>query len=199
MKGFFIFVVILNVLLGTPAAADFAKGLAAAERGDYTTALKEWRPLAEQGNPDAQYNLGIMYRHGEGVTQDYKVAIKWFKLAAEQGNASAQSNLGAIYDQGLGITQDSSAAFKWFKLAAESGNGYSRFILGEMYQQGRGVTRDYIRAHMWWNIAASNELATGLELARREFVKIQKDMTPAEVSEAQQLARECVAKNYKDC
>ena len=199
MKGFFLFAAILNVLLGTPAVADFAKGLAAAERGDYTTALKEWRPLAEQGNPDAQYNLGIMYRHGEGVTQDYKEAIKWLKLAAEQGNASAQSNLGAIYDQGLGITQDSSAAFKWFKLAAESGNGYSRFILGEMYQQGRGVTRDYIRAHMWWNIAASEELATGLELARRELVKIQKDMTPAEVSKAQQLARECVAKNYKDC
>lgn len=199
MKGFFLFVVILNALSGAPAVADYATGLVAAERGDYTTALKEWRPLAEQGNPDAQYKLGTMYRHGQGVTQDYKVAIKWFKLAADQGNVSAQSNLGAIYDQGLGITQDSSVAFKWFKLAAESGNGYSQFILGEMYQQGRGVTRDNIRAHMWWNIAASEELASGLELARREFVKIQKDMTPTEVSKAQQLARECVAKNYKNC
>ena len=199
MKGFFLFIVILILLSGTPAVADFAKGLAAAESGDYTTALQEWRPLAEQGNADAQYKLGIMYRHGEGVTQDYQAAIKWFKLAAEQGNVSAQSNLGAIYDQGLGITQDSSAAFKWFKLAAESGNGYARFILGEMYQQGRGVARDYLRAHMWWNIAASEELASGLELARREFVKIQEDMTPAEVSKAQQLARECIAKNYKDC
>jgi len=199
MKGFFLFVVIFIVLLGTPAVADFAKGLAAAERGDYEAALKEWSALAEQGNTDAQYQLGAMYRHGKGVTQDYKVAIKWFKLAADQGNVSAQSNLGAIYDQGLGISQDSSAAFKWFKLAAESGNGYSQFILGEMYQQGRGITRDYIRAHMWWNIAASEELTSGLELARREFVKIQKDMTPTEVSKAQQLARECVAKNYKDC
>lgn len=199
MKGFFLFVVLLNTLSVTPAVADFAKGLAAAERGDYTAALNEWRPLAEQGNADAQYKLGIMYRRGEGVAQDYRTAIEWFKLAADQGNVAAQSNLGAIYDQGLGITQDSSAAFKWFKLAAESGNGYSRFILGEMYQQGRGVTRDHIRAHMWWNIAASEELASGLELARREFVKIQKDMTPTEVSKAQQLARECVAKNYKDC
>jgi len=199
MKRFFLFVVVLNVLSGAPAVADFAKGLTAAERGDYATALKEWRPLAEQGNADAQYRLGVMYRHGEGVSQDYNVAIKWLKLAAEQGNVSAQSNLGAIYDQGLGITKDPSAAFKWFKLAAESGNGYSQFILGEMYQQGRGISRDYIRAHMWWNIAASDELASGLELARREFVKIQKDMTPAEVSKAQQLARECVAKNYTDC
>ncbi len=199
MKGIFLFAVILNVLLGTPAVADFAKGLAAAERGDYTTALKEWRPLAEQGNPDAQYNLGIMYRHGEGVTQDYKVASQWFKLAAEQGNASAQSNLGAMYDQGLGVTRDSNVAFEWFKLAAEKGNNYSLFILGEMYQQGRGVIRDPIRAHMWWNIAASEELASGLGLARQQFVEIQKDMTPDEVSKAQQLARECVAKNYEDC
>ena len=96
-------------------------------------------------------------------------------------------------------TQDPNAAFKWFKLAAEQGNNYSLFILGEMYEQGRGVTRDHIRAHMWWNIAASEELASGLGLARQEFVKIQKGMTPDEVSKAQQLARECVAKNYMDC
>lgn len=199
MKGFFALAVIFIMLLGAPALADFAGGLAAAKRGDIATALKEWRPLAEQGNTDAQYMLGFMYRRGEGVTQDYEVAIEWFRLAAEQGNASAQSNLGAMYDQGLGVTQDLNAAFKWFKLAAEQGNNYSLFILGEMYEQGRGVTRDPIRAHMWWNIAASEELAAGLGLARQEFVEIQKGMTPDQVSKAQQLARECVAKNYKDC
>jgi len=199
MKGFFALAVIFIMLLGAPAFADFAEGLAAAERGDFVTALKEWRPLAEQGNTDAQYRLGIMYRRGEVVTQDYEVAIEWFRLAAEQGNASAQSNLGAMYDQGLGVTRDPNTAFKWFTLAAEQGNNYSLFILGEMYEQGRGVTRDQIRAHMWWNIAASEELAAGLGLARQEFVKIQKGMTPDEVSKAQQLARECVAKNYKDC
>jgi len=199
MKGFFALAVIFIMLLGAPALADFAEGLAAAERGDFATALKEWRPLAEQGNADAQHKLGIMYRRGEGVTQDYEVAIEWLRLAAKQGNASAQSNLGAMYDQGLGVPQDSNAAFKWFKLAAEQGNNYSLFILGEMYEQGRGVTRDHIRAHMWWNIAASKELAAGLGLARQEFVKIQENMTPDEVSKAQQLARECVAKNYKDC
>ncbi len=199
MKGFFALAVIFIMLLGAPALADFAEGLAAAGRGDFATALKEWRPLAERGNADAQYMLGIMYRRGEGGTQDYEVAIEWFRLAAEQGNASAQSNLGAMYDQGLGITEDPNAAFKWFKLAAEQGNNYSLFILGEMYERGRGVTRDQIRAHMWWNIAASEELAAGLGLARQEFVKIQKGMTPDEVSKAQQLARECVAKSYKDC
>jgi len=199
MKGIFASAVIFFMLSGAPALADFAEGLAAVERGDFATALKEWRPLAEQGNADAQHKLGIMYRRGEGVTQDYEVAIEWFRLAAERGNTSAQSNLGAMYDQGLGVIQDPNTAFKWFKLAAEQRNNYSLFVLGEMYAQGRGVTQDHIRAHMWWNIAASEELAAGLGLARQEFVKIQRGMTPEEVSKAQQLARECIAKNYKDC
>ncbi len=77
MKGFFALAVISIMLLGAPAFADFAEGLAAAERGDFATALKEWRPLAEQGNTDAQYRLGIMYRRGEVVTQDYTVRLRY--------------------------------------------------------------------------------------------------------------------------
>ncbi len=89
MKGIFLFAVILNVLLGTPAVADFAKGLAAAERGDYTTALKEWRPLAEQGESDARSNLGEMYQHGYGVIQDFRLAHMWLNISASQGNKKA--------------------------------------------------------------------------------------------------------------
>ncbi|GAB6068870.1 hypothetical protein JCM13664_21910 [Methylothermus subterraneus] len=55
-----------------PALAGFDEGLAAANRGDYATALKEWRPLAEQGDAVAQYNLGVMYDNGLGVPQDYQ-------------------------------------------------------------------------------------------------------------------------------
>ena len=85
------------LLIGGPAiswGADFQKGLEAAKTGDYATALREWEPLAEQGDADAQYNLGIMYDEGQGVQQDYKVAVKWYRLAAEQGEANAQYNLG---------------------------------------------------------------------------------------------------------
>ena len=66
----------------------------AAKRGDYATALREWKPLAEQGNADAQFNLGLMYRNGEGVQQDHEESAKWFRRAAEQGHAGAQSRLG---------------------------------------------------------------------------------------------------------
>ena len=81
-------VLLLTLLLGTPAfSADFQKGVTAAQSGDYATALRELTPLAKQGDADAQYNLGLMYRNGQGVPQDYKTAVKWYRLAAEQGDA----------------------------------------------------------------------------------------------------------------
>jgi len=66
-------------------SADFQKGLTAYDNGDYATALREWKPLAEQGYYNAQNNLGVMYDSGRGVPQDYKTAVKWYRLAAEQG------------------------------------------------------------------------------------------------------------------
>ena len=90
----------LMTLSSPVVAQDFQKGLAAAQAGDYATALQEWTPLAEARKCDAQYNLGIMYYNGQGVPQDYAEAAKWFRLAAEQGDVSAQYNLGVMYDNG---------------------------------------------------------------------------------------------------
>jgi len=121
--------------------------------------LKERKPLAEQGDASAQYNLGLMYDKGEGVPQDYKTAVKWYTLAAEQGFADAQSNLGLMYALGQGVIQDS------------------------------------VYAHMWWNIAASQGDKDGTN--NRDIAA--KKMTPADLSKAQDLARECVRKKYKGC
>ncbi len=86
--------VFLALVLSAPALpADLQAGMAA-ERGDYATALKERRPLAEQGHASAQNNLGHMYGNGEGVPQDYAEAVRWYRLAAEQGHDTAQHNLG---------------------------------------------------------------------------------------------------------
>ena len=118
--------VALVVLLLNPTAAvsaDFQKGMDAAQRGDYTTALREWTPLAEQGHDSVQYNLCMMYA------------------------------------------------------------------------AGRGVPQDYVYAHMWGNIAV---FIGGKDKGKvRDFVA--KKMTPADISAAQKLARECVEKNYKGC
>ena len=89
--------VILLGTTGTSWGADYQKGVAAAQSGDFATALREWKPLAEQGDASAQFNLGLMYYDGEGVPQNYKTAVKWYSLAAEQGYADAQFNLGLMY------------------------------------------------------------------------------------------------------
>ena len=152
----------LAVLLGslvTGCGADFDKGLAAAQSGDFATALREWRPLAEQGDARAQFNLGEMYRKGEGVPQNDKTAVKWFTLAAEQGHAGAQFNLGL------------------------------------MYYNGQGVIQDNVYAHMWLNIAASSGDKDAIGI--RDIIA--KRMTPSQLEKAQDLARECVRKNYKGC
>ena len=96
-------VVGLVLTLATPVLADYQAGVDAYERGDYDTALKEWRPLAEQGDALAQFNMGVMYEQGKGVPQDYQEAGRWFRLAAEQGDALAQAVLGLMYDLGQGV------------------------------------------------------------------------------------------------
>jgi hypothetical protein len=99
-----LFILLSGLLVGNLALADFQKGIVAHNKGDYATAFREWTPLAEQGDVRAQYNLGQMYKNGQGVTQNYKTAIRWFKLSAEQGNTSAQFNLGVMYTKGQGVS-----------------------------------------------------------------------------------------------
>ena len=89
-----------------PAWAGFAEGVAAYKRGDYQTALRELRPLANQGNANTQDNLGNMYAEGHGVPQDHAEAVRWYRKAANQGDAEAQYTLGVMYDKGDGVPQD---------------------------------------------------------------------------------------------
>jgi hypothetical protein len=88
--------------------------------------LREWTPLAEQGNAYAQTSLGMMYYNGIGVPEDDKTAVKWYRLAAEQGVADAQYNLGYMYENGKGISQDDKTAVKWYTLAVEQGYTYAQ-------------------------------------------------------------------------
>ncbi len=111
----------LVFLLAVPGCTDFQTGVDAYVREDYDTALKEFRPLAEQGNAKAQYNLGLMYFNGQGVAQDDHEAMKWFRLAAMQGNAKAQFTLGNMYYKGKGLPQDYVLDHLWLTRAAEQG------------------------------------------------------------------------------
>ncbi len=179
-------VVGLVFMLAVPTWADFQAGRDAYGRGDYATALKEWRLLANQGHATAQFNLGLMYDYGKGVPQDYQEAAKWYRPVAEQGYAAAQNNLGSIYEHGKGVAQDYAEAMKWFRLSADQGYAAAQDNLGVMYNEGQGVPQDYVLAHMWMNLAA----AKGVQEAVKNRDILGKRMTPAQLAEAQRLARE---------
>ncbi len=181
--------VILSLFIPPAFSADVQAGRQAWVKRDYSTALKEYRPLAEQGHSEAQYRLGNMYFLGEGVIQDYVETIKWFTLAAEQGYMVAQRRLGGIYSSYYLGLLDYEAALKWYTLAAEQGSSDAQFGLGQMYGYGSSDFQDNVIAHMWYNIYASNG---GLPQFRNE---ISQDMTPEQIGKAQDLAREWVSKH----
>jgi TPR repeat protein len=105
-----------------PAFADFQAGLDAYQKGDYVTAAKEWRPLADQGSAAAQLNIGLLYLDGHGVPQDYGEAVMWLRRSAEQDNTEAQHDLGALYGAGKGLKRDYVQAYKWMNICAAKGN-----------------------------------------------------------------------------
>ncbi len=195
MKQIFRVIMCLALFAGLPAFADFQKGWDAYEKSDYATALREWRPLAEQGSASAQYNLGVIYENGQGVPQNYKQAIKWYLLSAKQGDVGAQFNVGNMYNDGQGVPQDGRQAVKWLTLAAENRHAQAQYNLAVLYYKGDGVPQDYVRVHLWFNLAASN----GLEKGAESRDDIAKSMTTEQIAEAQKRASECFAKDYKGC
>jgi len=110
--------IVLTLGLHTVAFSGYHQGLAAYQAANYARALKEWVPLANKGNAEAQFGLGSMYDDGEGVKQDFKQALVWYRKAAEQGNASAQENMGMMYGQGQGVSKNIVAAYALFSVSA---------------------------------------------------------------------------------
>ena len=113
-------------------------GLAQASQEDD---LKQYRKAADQGNPQAQFNLGVIYENGRGVPQDYAEAVRWYRKAAEQGFADAQENLGYMYSKGQGVPQDYAEAVHWYRKAAEQGDAVAQTSLAFMFGMGEGVLR----------------------------------------------------------
>ena len=110
--------------LGQGAAADpIDDGLAAFAAEEYATALEILLPLAEAGNPDAAYTVGIIYDFGRGVNQDDMAAGVWYRIAAEQGMPEAQLAMGTLFDTGEGILQNVVEAYAWSAIAADQGLG----------------------------------------------------------------------------
>ena len=151
--------------IAASAAADMPAGIEegyrAYEAGDFAGALAAWRPLAEQGDSRALYNLGLLYDQGKGVTQDRAEAIALWHKAAGAGFAPAQHNLAMLLIGGDGsmrdektLAADYGAAAKWLHKAALQGSPASAYTLGKLYAEGLGVRRSTPRAIAWFTKAA---------------------------------------------
>ena len=127
--------VLSMVCLVVPAWADFQAGMDAYNRGDYATALREWRPLAEQGDAHAQFSLGLSYENGDGVPRDHAKAREWYEKAAAQGDAKAQFYLGMQSSFGEGGPQDLVQAYMWYSLAAGNGNPHAPGYRDDLVRQ----------------------------------------------------------------
>ena len=130
---------VLMICLFTAASVcgDFQAGVDAYERGDYETALQEFQPLAEGGDPKAQFYLGRMYARGNGVPQDDEEAAKLYREAAEGGDTIAQFVLGIWYEDGRGVPKDKGGAVKWYYKAAQQGSDLARYKLSRMFPIAR--------------------------------------------------------------
>ncbi len=116
---------------------------------------------ADRGDSDTQYDLGIMYRKGEGVIQDDFKAVELFQKAADQGNPHAQYNLGSMYRKGEGVIQNYTKAAELFQESADQGIAYSQYNLGLMHFKGLGVIQSDMKAKKWFGKACDNGYSEG--------------------------------------
>jgi len=139
---------------GTAAFADVRAGIEQWRAGNYEAAIREWRPLAEQGNADAQFNLGQAYRLGRGVPADPRTSNMWFERAARQGHAQAEANLALALFQG----DERERAIPWLQRAAERGDRRAQYYLGTAHFNGDLVPRDWPRAYALMSRSAEQGL-----------------------------------------
>lgn len=189
-----IYVSALLLLLAAPTSgAEYAIGRDAYDAGDYQTALSEWQPLAESGDANAQYGMGLLYANGFGVPLDDNEALKWYRLAADQDHGMAENNLGVMYANGWGVPQSDEEAFKWYRLASEHGVIDAQIVLADRLASGFGVTPDNVQAHKWLGIAAK----LGDLDAENLRDEIASRMTAEEIAEAERLANAWLQEHEK--
>ncbi|WP_010543318.1 SPOR domain-containing protein [Sphingomonas elodea] len=181
----------LLAMLAAPGAvraqdAAVKTGVEAYDRGDYAGALRAWRPLAEKGDADAQYNLGQIYKLGRGVPVDLAEAEKWYRLAALQGHELGEANYGMVlFENGK-----REAAVPWLERAVGHGEPRAQYLLGVMLFNGDGVAKNWVRAYALMTRAS----AGGLDPATRTLAQMEQYIPLAERQEGKALA-ERFAKN----
>nr|WP_047165706.1 SPOR domain-containing protein [Sphingomonas sp. Y57] len=143
MKSFVLGCALGAASVAVPAAAGVKEGVEAWAKGDYPTAIAEWRGPAAAGDPDAQFNLGQAYKLGRGVPIEPATALDWYRKAAASGHEQAQATLGLLLFQ----NGQRPEAMTWLKKAADQGEARAQYVVGTAYFNGDLLPRDWPRAY----------------------------------------------------
>lgn len=151
---------------------------------------------ADSGDADAQFNLGVMYRKGEGAPKDDTIAMEWYQKAAAQGHANAQFILGTMYDYGKGAPKDDVKAVEWYQKAAAQGQADAQFILGWKYADGEDIPKDAAKAVEWFQKAAAQGHADAqYRLARTYYLG---EGVPKDVAKAAEWLQKAASQGHAD-
>ncbi len=131
-------------------AGDFQKGWKAYSATDYATALAEWQALADAGDRNACYGMGLLYGNGFGVDLNDDLALKYYLVAAEKGHAEAQYNLGVMYQNGWGVPMNEEEGVDWYLQAADQGIVGALLALGRVYAMDFSEKFDPVEAYTWF-------------------------------------------------
>jgi cell division septation protein DedD len=168
--------------IGAPALAQSVEaGIEAWQAGNYAEAIRNWRPRADAGDQDAQFNLGHAYRLGRGVPQNMNLAEQWYERAARSGHVEAQAMYGLILFQN-GRRQE---AMPFVQRAAENGDARAQYVYGTALFNGDIVTRDWARAYAFMTSAA----AQGLPYAQSQLAEIERHITDQDRARGTELAQ----------
>ena len=174
---------ILMLLLGFALLTP--TGTANSQSTGYTIIVRELQALAEQGDAEAQFNLGLVYSSIAAGPEDEAEAKKLILEAAKQGHAGAQEYLGHMYLHGSGLVpQDYVEAAKWLHKVAEKGNIGAQRLLGSIYAHAMGVPKDAVKGYAWFSIVADQ----GIEGAEELQQLVAESLDPEELARAQELA-----------
>ncbi len=197
-------ILILNFNFSNVWAGDYEDAKLAIELGLYSKAIEKLKSSAKSGDSRAQLELGDLYIAGKHLKRNEQQGVKLIRNSAENGNAEAQTRLGFYYFIGYQHVEDYSESYKWYKLAAQQGYPLALSNLAGMYEKGIYVPKNDIRAHMWYNLAITasvnhKRFSDITDDWRGRKSNIEKRLTRQEITQAQNLARKCHEKNFKDC
>ena len=174
------------LILAQPALADVKAGVDAWQQGDYAKAVAIWQPLAQSGDPDAQFNMGQAYKLGRGVKTDPSAAIDWYGKAARQGHARAEDNLGLLmFQQG-----DRAGALPYLQRAAERGEPRAQYIVGTALFNGDLTAKNWVRAYALMTRASESGLAQATASLRQMDKYIPQDQRNQAVAMARSIGQQ---------